>query len=68
MNKESKIINDTDKLLNQENIQPQKVNINVLIARAKELQDKETFENFRNAIFAVLALIILASAGIYFST
>jgi len=59
MNKESKIINDTDKLLNQENIQPQKVNINVLIARAKELQDKETFENFRNAIFAALVIIIL---------
>ena len=59
MNKESKIINDTDKLLNQENIQPQKVNINVLIARAKELQDMETFENFRNAIFAVLVIIIL---------
>ena len=57
--------NDTDKPLNQENIQPQKVDINVLKARAKELQDKE---NFRNAIFAVLALIILASAGIYFST
>ena len=59
MNKESKIINDTDKLLNQENIQPQKVNVDVLIARAKELQDKETFENFRNAIFAVLVIIIL---------
>jgi len=59
MNKESKIINDTDKLLNQENIQPQKVNINVLITRAKELQDKEKFENFRNAIFAALVIIIL---------
>ena len=65
MNKDPKIINDTHKPLNQENIQPQKVDINVLKARAKELQDKE---NFRNAIFAVLALIILASAGIYFST
>ena len=65
MNEDPKIINDTDKPLNQENIQPQKVDINVLKSRAKELQDKE---NFRNAIFAVLALIILASAGIYFST
>ena len=72
MNEDPKIINDTDKSLNQENIQPQKVDINVLKvdinvlkARAKELQDKE---NFRNAIFAVLALIILASAGVYFST
>jgi hypothetical protein len=57
MNEDSKIINDTDKPLNQENIQPQKVDINVLKARAKELQDKE---NFRNAIFVVLALIILS--------
>ena len=65
MNEDPKIINDTDKPLNQENIQPQKVDINVLKARAKVLQDKE---NFRNTIFAVLALIILASAGIYFST
>jgi len=65
MNEDPKIINDTDKPLNQENIQPQKVDINVLKARAKELQDKE---NFRNTIFTVLALIILASAGIYFST
>ena len=65
MNEDPKIINDTDKPLNQENIQPQKVDINVLKARAKELKDKE---NFRNAIFAVLVLIILASAGVYFST
>ena len=65
MNEDPKIFNDTDKPLNQENIQPQKVDINVLKARAKELQDKE---NFRNAIFAVLALIILASAGVYFFT
>jgi len=65
MNEDPKIINDTDKPLNQENIQPQKVDINVLKVRAKELQDKE---NFRNTIFVVLALIILASAGVYFST
>ena len=65
MNEDPKIINDTDKPLNQENIQPQKVDINVLKSRAKELQDKE---NFRNAIFVVLVLIILASAGVYFST
>ena len=60
MNEDPKIINDTDKPLNQENIQPQKVDINVLKARAKELQDKE---NFRNAIFAVLVLIILIIDG-----
>ena len=64
MNEDPKIINDTDKPLNQENVQPQKVDINVLKARVKELQDKE---NFRNAIFVVLVLIILASAGVYFS-
>ena len=65
MNEDPKIINDTDKPLNQENIHPKKVDIYVIRARAKKLQDKE---NFRNAIFAVLVLIILASAGIYFST
>ena len=65
MNEDPKIINDTDKPLNQENIQPQKVDINVIKARVKKLQDKE---NFRNTIFAVLVLIILASAGVYFST
>ena len=65
MNEDPKNIDDTDKPLNQETIQPIKVDINVLKARAKELQDKE---NFRNTIFLVLALIILASAGIYFST
>ena len=65
MNEDPKIINDTDKPLNQESIQPQKVDIYVLKARAKKLQEKE---NFRNAIFVVLALIILASAGVYFST
>ena len=64
INENPKIINDTDKPLNQETIQPIKVDINVLKARAKELQDKE---NFRNTIFVVLALIIIASAGIYFS-
>ena len=65
MNEDPKIFNDTDKPLNQENIQPQKVDINVLKARAKELQNKE---NFRNTIFVVFALIIPASAGVYFST
>ena len=64
MNEDPKNIDDTDKPLNQENIQSQRVDINVLKARAKEIQDKE---NFKNTIFAVLALIIIASAGIYFS-
>ena len=64
MNKESKIINDTDKLLNQENIQPQKVDINVLKARAQKIQDKE---NIKNSILIVFILTIFAAAGIFFS-
>ena len=46
MNEDPKIINDTDKPLNQENIQPQKVDINVLKARAQAIQDKENIKNF----------------------
>ena len=65
MNKESKIINDTDKLLNQENIQPQKVDINVLKARAQKIQDKE---NIKNSILILVILTILTAAGIFFST
>jgi len=64
MNEDPKIINDTDKPLNQENIQPQKVDINVLKARAKELQDKE---NIKNSILILVILTILAAAGIFFS-
>ena len=64
MNEDPKIINDTDKPLNQENIQSQKVDINVLKTRAKELQDKE---NIKNSIFIVVILTILAAAGIFFS-
>ena len=64
MNEDPKIINDTDKPLNQENIQSQKVDINVLKTRAKELQDKE---NIKNSILILAILIILAAAGIFFS-
>jgi len=64
MNEEPKIINDIDKPLNQENIQPQKVDINILKAKAKELQDKE---NIKNSILILVILIILAAAGIFFS-
>ena len=64
MNGDPKNINDTDKPLNQENIQPQKVDINVLKARAQAIQDKE---NIKNSIFIVVILTILAAAGIFFS-
>lgn len=64
MNEDPKIINDTDKPLNQENIQPQKVDINVLKARAQAIQDKE---NIKNSILILVILTILAAAGILFS-
>jgi hypothetical protein len=64
MNEDPKIINDTDKPLNQENIQPQKVDINVLKARAQAIQDKE---NIKNSILVLVVVTILAAAGIFFS-
>ena len=64
MNEDPKIINDTDKPLNQENIQPQKVDINILKARAQAIQDKE---NIKNSILILVILIMLAAAGIFFS-
>ena len=64
MNEDPKIINDTDKPLNQENIQPQKVDINVLKARAQAIQDKE---NIKNSILILVIITILAAAGIFFS-
>ena len=64
MNEDPKIINDTNKPLNQENIQPQKVDINVLKARAQAIQDKE---NIKNSILILVILTILAAAGIFFS-
>ena len=64
MNGDPKNINDTDKPLNQENIQPQKVDINVLKARAQAIQDKE---NIKNSILVLVVVTILAAAGIFFS-
>jgi hypothetical protein len=64
MNEDPKIINDTDKPLNQEDIQLQRVDINVLKARAQAIQDKE---NIKNSILIVVILTILAAAGIFFS-
>ena len=64
MNEDPKNIDDTDKPLNQENIQPQKVDINVLKARAQAIQDKE---NIKNSILILVILTILAAAGIFLS-
>ena len=64
MNGDPKNINDTDKPLNQDDIQLQKVDINVLKARAQAIQDKE---NIKNSILILVILTILAAAGIFFS-
>ena len=54
-----------DKPLKQEEIQNRKVDINVLKARAKAIQDKE---NTKNRFIIIIFLIAFGSAGIYFST
>ena len=53
-----------DKPLKQEKIHNRKVDINVLKARAKAIQDKE---NFRNTIVIIFFLATLGAAGIFFS-
>ncbi len=55
---------NADKPLNSINIQKKRVDINVLKARAKALQDKE---NTKNKIIIILFLISLGGAGIFFS-
>lgn len=59
-----KNINQTDKPLEQDNNKIQKVDINVLKAKAKATQDKE---NFKNTTAIILILTLLGVAGIYFS-
>ncbi len=53
-----------DKPLKDEEIKPQKVDINILKARAKAIQDKE---NLKNLFVIIFFLLILGTAGIYFS-
>ena len=53
-----------DKPLKSKENYKQKVDINVLKARAKAIQDKE---NFKNTILIVLFIVALSVAGIYFS-
>jgi len=64
MSETPNIINDADRPLNSENIKTKRVDINVLKARAKEIQDKE---NFKNSIIIIFFLIALGTTGIYFS-
>ena len=53
-----------DKPLKNEEIKSQKVDINILKARAKAIQDKE---NLKNLFVIIFFLLILGAAGIYFS-
>ena len=64
MNETPKIIDEANRPLIKEKIQPKKVDINILKARAKAIQDKE---NFKNSIVIIIFLIVLGGAGIYFS-
>ena len=64
INENPKIINETDKPLETDNKLNQKVDINVLKARAKAIQDKE---NLKNSIVIILSLIAICVTGIYFS-
>ena len=67
MNETPNVINDADKPLNStdsENIKNKRVDINVLKARAKAIQDKE---NFKNYIIVIFFLFTLGVIGVYFS-
>ena len=64
INENPKIINETDKPLETYYNQNQKVDINVLKARAKAIQDKE---NLKNSIVIILSLIAICVTGFYFS-
>ncbi len=64
MSETPNIINDADRPLDSENIKTKRVDINVLKARAKAIQDKE---NLKNSIVIIFFLIALGTTGIYFS-
>ena len=64
INKNPEIINEADKPLETDNKLNQKVDINVLKARAKVIQDKE---NLKNSIVIILSLIAICVTGFYFS-
>ena len=64
MNETPKIINEADKPFKEDEIQKRRVDINVLKARAKAIQDKE---NIKNSIIVILILFSLGISGIYLS-
>jgi len=64
MSETPNIINDADKPLNSTNTQKKRVDINVLKARAKSIQDKE---NLKNSIAIIFLLIAFGAAGIFLS-
>ena len=64
MDETPKIIGETDKPLNSIKKENIKVDINVLKARAKAIEDKENTKNKMAIIFFLLALSV---TGIYFS-
>ena len=53
-----------EKPLKSNNIQNNRVDINVLKARAKKIEDKQ---NIKNIIVIIFFLMAIGSAGIYFS-
>mgnify|MGYP001348298773 FL=1 len=64
INETPKIINDANKPLINKKTQVKKVDINILKARAKAIQDKE---NLKNSMVIVFFLLVLGAVGIYFS-
>ena len=64
MNETPNIINDADKPLTSKEMKNTKVDINILKARAKAIEDKE---NFKNKIVIAFFLVALGIAGVYFS-
>tara|TARA_B100001093_G_scaffold352306_1_gene336780 strand:- start:344 stop:541 length:198 start_codon:yes stop_codon:yes gene_type:complete len=59
-----KTINDADKPLKSEETLNKRVDINVLKARAKAIQDKE---NIKNTVVIIFFIVAIGTAGIYFS-
>ena len=57
-------LNVSEKPLKSNNIHNNRVDINVLKARAKKIQDKQ---NIKNTIVIIFFLMAIGSAGIYFS-
>ena len=64
MSETPNIIGEADRPLKSKNVQTKRVDINVLKARAKAIQDKE---NLKNSVVIIFFLIALGVTGIYFS-